>query len=123
MAVELTHARIAFTMTDREMLTGSIEVFMDRDGEWEPHRSIQLQTNYMPGIIHESQLASMLKKSETPEVVDIDIPVSELASYVDHILKQMGWRRVSELNSWAATEPAFPGETPNRAVECEVRRG
>jgi hypothetical protein len=123
MAVEWGRARIGFTVTEREMLTGSIQVFMERDSEWEPHRSIYLQTSYMPGIIHEAQLAGMLKRGETPEVVEIDIPVAELGTYVDHVLKQMGWRRVSRLDSWLATEPAFPGESPNRAAECEVIRG
>jgi hypothetical protein len=121
--VEFCRARIAFSMTESEMLTGSIQVFLEQDSEWRFNSSIYLRTSYMPGIIHEAQLVSMSKNGEKPEVVNIDIPVSELASYVDRQLKPTGWRRISDLNSWAATEPSIPGETPNRAAECDLRRG
>jgi len=121
--VEWGRVRIMYTVADREMLRGSIAVFLDHEGEWRFHQSMTLRTSYMPGILLEAQLVEMMRKGESPEEIAIDIPVEELASYVDHLLKNMGWRRVSALDISSATEPALPGETPNHAAECDVRRG
>ncbi len=104
------------------MLKGEVQVFLDHADEWKFYRSVLLQTRWTG--LHEAEMAAMLRRGEQPEIRTIDIPVSALASYVDRQLKQMGWKRTSDLHSWPATQPTTGFDVaPNRAAECSLRRG
>lgn len=116
-----------FTVTEQEMLRSAIAIFFEGDdGEWTFKMSTQLHTDRPVNFHSERELAWLLDRGEKPEFERIDIPTFSLADYVDRGLRRLGWKRTSAFRTFPATEPVAgtnAGDPPNRAAECEVRRG
>jgi len=121
-------ARIMYTETEQESLRGAITFFLEGDdGDWDFQRADLLQTARPVGWGgSEAEFVAILDRGEHPEFERIDIPTLALVDYVDRGLRKMGWKRTSAFRTFPATEPVAGSnfnDPPNRAAECEVRRG
>lgn len=96
MDAETARVRVTFTAEGEQVTSRRVRIFIDAGGSWSPLRTIDLP---------------------------FQMTVDWMPRFVDAALREEGWRRVSDLHTWPATEPREPFDEPNRAGECTVRRG